>query len=81
MNDKITVEVSKDFLFETCALAHSRWSQEYDLMKKVKAETNDGSKDWEAFHAMRISNHTATLEKWNKLRLEAGELVHKLKLI
>lgn len=75
---KITVEVSKDFLFEACALVHRKWSAEYDLMKKVKEEKPDGEPDWDAMHALRLANHKAILSEWDRYRLEAGELSSKL---
>lgn len=79
--EKITVEVTRDFLFEACALAYSRWSAEYDLLKQVKAEKDDGQPDYARLHAIRLKNHTETVAKWDKFRLEASELVAKLRLI
>jgi len=53
--------------FECTSLVYNRWAQEYDLLKKVKAEVNDGSPDWEQFHALRLKGHTAEEAKWKAL--------------
>lgn len=71
---------TREFLFEACSLIYSRWSSEYDLLKSVKAEKDDGSEDWAPLHALRLKNHTEAESKWNKLRIEAAEIcnLHKL---
>jgi len=59
---------SEEWWFEAC---YSRWSREFDALKKVKEEKNDGSKDWEQFHAARLAHHTAEEAKWAALKDEA----------
>lgn len=62
------VEVSDHDLFDLSALVYSRWAAEYDLLKQVKAETDDGSDpDWKEFHAVRLENHTKIEAKWKAL--------------
>ncbi len=53
--------------FEIAALTYSRWCNEYDLLKAVKAETDDGEEDWAALHAIRLQNHTAAEAKWKAM--------------
>lgn len=71
---KITVEATREFMFEACSLVYSRWTKEYDLLKAVRKEVNDGSKDWQAFHDHRVKYQIGTEAKWRKLSDEAAEL-------
>jgi hypothetical protein len=66
--------ISQEDLDECIQLVHSRWSQEYDLLKAVKNERSDGSKDWLLFHAERLKNHTEYEAKWNAIRLRLQPL-------
>lgn len=68
------INIEQDVLDEIINQVYRRWCDEFDLMKKVKAETNDGSPDWQLFHDARIKNSTATLAKWNDLRLKLSPL-------
>lgn len=77
MTDKITVEISKDLLFEACALVYSKWCKEYDMLKLCKAETNDGSDEWQAFHDERLKRQTELETKWSK-RVDEAALLSKL---
>lgn len=61
-------QISDEDAFECAALVYSKWAQEYDLLKKVKNETNDGrDPDYEEMHKVRLANHTATEAKWKAL--------------
>jgi len=56
--------LSNDDLFEVATLVYRRWSEEYDALKKVRRETNDGSPDWEQFHIARLESAAAATNKW-----------------
>lgn len=60
-------QITDSDLFEATSLVYSRWAQEFDTLKRVKAETDDGSEDWADFHALRLQNATATEAKWKAL--------------
>lgn len=51
-------------LFEITALIYNRWTMEYDSLKAVKAETDDGEPDWAAFHEHRLKQAMASEAKW-----------------
>lgn len=72
--EKITVEVSREFLFEACALVYSKWTKAYDALKAEKASKDDGSPGWAEFHAERLKNGTTDEAKLRKLVDEAGPL-------
>lgn len=71
---KLSIEITPDLLFEACALVYSRWSKEYEILRAVRLEKNDGSKDWPLFHAARLKAATESEALWNTRRLEAGTL-------
>jgi len=54
-------------LFEITALVYNRWAQEFELLKQVKSETDDGSADWAEFHAARLESHSRAEAKWKAL--------------
>lgn len=60
-------DISKADMNEMISLVYRRWSEEYDLLKKVKSEKPDRSKDWHLFHAERLKNHTEREAKWKAL--------------
>lgn len=73
--DKSKFMLSQDFVFEACGLIYRKWSVEYDLLKKVKAETKvKGEPDWELMHAERLRRHTQTEAKWRRLKDEAADI-------
>lgn len=74
MTDKITIEISRDLLFEACVLVYSSWTKEYDALKSANAETDDGSEDWQLFHNYRVSSQIAIEAKWRKRVDEARPL-------
>lgn len=55
---------------ETLAVAgqmvYRRWAEEWDLLKKVKEEKYDGSKDWKQFHEHRLNHHTRLEALWRR---------------
>lgn len=60
------VDISDHDLFELSSLVYKRWSEEYDLLKQVKAETNDGSDpDYDLMHAARLNHHTNAEAVWD----------------
>lgn len=69
------IEINPDLLFEMAALVYHRWSQEYDLLKQVKAEKDDGSPDWAAFHKRRLAHHTTAEAVWAARKDEASKLI------
>jgi hypothetical protein len=72
--EKITVEVSREFLFEACALVYSKWTKAYDALKAERKATDDGSTDWAEFHGERLANANKDEAKLRKLVDEAGPL-------
>lgn len=55
-------------MFEVTTLVYSRWASEYDLLKQVKGEKDDGSDpDFELMHKARLENHTKAEAKWKAL--------------
>lgn len=44
-------------------LAYRAWSGTWDTLKAVKAEKDDGSEDWAAFHQERLNNATQSEAK------------------
>jgi len=64
------LELSQDVINELTGLAYTKWSIEFDALKRVKAETDNGSdgKEFAAFHAARMESQT-------KREAEAKELL------
>lgn len=62
-------EITNEDLFEAVGLIYRRWAEEYDLLKKVKAEKPDYKlePDWDQMHQIRLKNHTAEEAKWKQL--------------
>jgi len=56
--------LSNDDLFEVATLVYRRWADEFDKLKAVRREKNDGSTDWEEFHIERLNNATEAVTKW-----------------
>ena len=61
-------QISDEDLFNCAALVYSRWSSEYDALKRVKAERDDGSPDWSDFHETRLKHHTQMESEWRALK-------------
>ena len=76
--EKSKFNLSQNFAFEACGLIYRRWTEEYDLLKKVREEKNDRSSDWEELHAIRLQHHTNTEAYWSKLKDEAGLINHTM---
>ena len=73
-------EITPDDLFTVTSLVYSRWSEEYDLLKKVKMETDTGVEpDYAQFHAIRLDNHTKAEATWRALRDRLTVLLPPLK--
>lgn len=59
------VDLSNEDLFEATSLIYRRWAEEYDLLKRVKNEKDDGSDpDYKQMHQHRLKHHTETEAKW-----------------
>lgn len=59
--------ITDEDLFEVSTLVYRRWADEYDLLKKVKVERDDGQPDWAEMHVVRLKNHTEREAKWKAL--------------
>lgn len=70
----VVAKMSKELLFTCQHLVYGEWSKAYDNMKMVRAEKDDGTADWELFHAERLKNNTAALRKWEALKAEVISL-------
>ena len=49
-------------------LIHERWIRALDENKAVKAEKDNGDKDWAAFYATRLEYHQASEEHWSEVK-------------
>lgn len=61
------MKFSDDLLARACFLLYREWAQRHDALKAVKAERDDGSPDWELFHADRLARATKELEGAKRL--------------
>lgn len=64
-------ELSIEAVFDLTALANADWGRAYEILKIVKAETDDGSMDWAGFHEIRLKNARADETKTRALYNEA----------
>ena len=73
------VEISDHDLFELSTLVYKRWAEEYDLLKKVKAETDDGTDpDYELMHETRLGNHAQKEAYWKAFLKRMTDIRPKL---
>jgi hypothetical protein len=70
----LTITTTPDWLFEASALVYARWSHEYGILKATKAEKDDGSKDWQAFHKARLTRAIEQETIWRTRKDEASRL-------
>ncbi len=70
----VTVTTTPEWLFEASSLIYSRWSKEYSALKAVKAEQDDGTVDWQQFHAHRLAHAIEQEALWKTLKDEASRL-------
>lgn len=75
MPEHVEVTMTKELLFTCQHLIYGEWSKAYDNMKMVRDEKDDGTTDWELFHAERLKNNGAALKKWETLKAEAVSLM------
>lgn len=61
-------EISDNDLWECLGVVYRRWADAHDALKKVKAEKNDGSEDWQQFHNARLENTAKEEAKWRELK-------------
>lgn len=61
------VEVDYTDLYEMVSLVYRQWASEFDALKKVRQEKDDGSKDWADFHRERMRRHVMEEAKWKNL--------------
>ena len=59
------IELEPDVVLNLATLAYGKWSEADDILKAVKAETDDGSPDWIQFHALR--KYRAE-QRWNETK-------------
>lgn len=69
------VDISLETLDAASMMVYRRWTEAFDALKKIKAETYDGTPDWQEFHKIRLENHTRDEAKWRKAK---DEMVHVL---
>jgi len=67
---KLQIVMSRAFLVEGLQLIYNRWATEFDALKAVKSEKDDGSKDWNEFHAERLRRQTEQEAVWRALKDE-----------
>ena len=65
------MEISDEYLNEAQGLIYKQWTIAFDNLKAVKAEKDDGSKDWQQFHTIRLKNASDELAKWTRLKNES----------
>ena len=65
------VDVSDEYLHEAQGLIYRQWTIAFDNHKAVKAEKDDGTKDWQQFHVIRLETATKELAKWTRLKNES----------
>ncbi len=70
----MSYEFSKELAFEACSLVYRKWTEAYDNLKKERESKNDGSRDWEAFHNMRLDYAIKEEARLKKLVDEAAPI-------
>ena len=50
------MQITKSIAWQLSVLAYASWTESADTLKAVKAEKNDGSKDWAEFHKCRLED-------------------------
>lgn len=68
------VSISDRLLDEAQKLIYRKWAEAYDSFKRVKAEKNDGSKDWHQFHDARMHNNGNELDRMKQLLDEINNI-------
>lgn len=71
---KRDVNISDELLDECQKLIYRKWAEAHDNLKAVKAETNDGTPDWNRFHAHRLSFAINDLARYKSLLDEINPL-------
>ncbi len=62
----MNIEISQEVVNELAFLAYKSWSDAFTVLKQVREEKNDNSKDWILFHRDRL---TAAINDENKKEL------------
>lgn len=65
-------KVTYAYIEASSLLIYNKWVSEYDLLKLVKNETDDGSDpDYVQMYQIRLENHTKSEAGWRMLKEEA----------
>lgn len=57
----VTLQLTEATVEALVALAYAAWAEAYDEHKRAREEKNDGSPDWDDFHAIRLEGSKTKL--------------------
>lgn len=67
-------ELSQELTNECAGLIYAQWAKAFDAYKAVRAEKDDGSEDWAAFHQARKLSSEKELARWKAALAEITPL-------
>lgn len=65
--------MSEELILAIAGLLHNTWGSAMNNLMLVKKEENDGSPDWESFHAARLESCQIEEYRWNRFKTEFQE--------
>lgn len=66
--------MTDELILALAGLLHNTWGQAMMNLQAVKKEENDGSPDWESFHAARLESAQIEEYRWNRYKTEFQEI-------